>query len=848
MLKYYVFHRLKLKSCSCMLAFSLIAASSASAQLSHSVSFQKSELEIRSLRTEEAKEEFQKLVMKSLPFTGEAGKPELPVKYVRLLIPAETEVAGLAISASEACTIKLERKLYPAQSPTATSVNFIRHITKADSAFYNSYNTYPPEPVKVVDDGYFDGNHIVTLAVFPLQYSPKKNKAIFHSLVNFSLLLKPGKSKCSYAAERPEENQIIYDNILKGLIDNPEDIIKYQVKPRLIKLSHSPPERNVMDVKETLPFYEYAIITTDELKAGFEEFINWKRRKGLSTGVVTIDQIKRSYKGDLTSGLFDDAGKLRQYLKDAYLSGLTLYALLAGGKEAIPFRYGTGTFDALNYNAADENNKIPADLYFSDFNGNWNVDKDNSIGEPVVTRGYMGWEGDSVDYYPEIFVGRILCRSLEEVLSWSEKVIGYEQHPFDGNFNALKKALWSQSDEMQQNRHAQGVAANFPSFTHTYIEEEPGYRDSQPSFPTGTYVISKINEGFGFYNIYNHGEARDYVVRWPSIHDTKGDKAGYCSAIYGRKTAVQTDYNFASAGFLDNISNQNKYTIIYSISCDPASYDNTGVPDRCIADEYTVLNESGGPAFLGNTRSGWLGCSDLLHKEFITALFSLNLYHIGQAEAVSKSFYNSDYHHYLALSHNLFGDPEMPVWTDGPFTFDGITVKENGDSSAVTVSTGGVTDADICLCSTDNGLSYFERVSGAGSHTFSTSVRPLYITVTRQNYIPYITTEGLPLVNNKTRAEKPEGYSLMGSYPNPFNPSTVIRYEVPSLSKVELKVYDILGKEVMTLQNGIQEAGRYSACFNASGLPSGIYIYFFKAHSLENGKSFRKSSKMLFLK
>jgi hypothetical protein len=76
----------------------------------------------------------------------------------------------------------------------------------------------------------------------------------------------------------------------------------------------------------------------------------------------------------------------------------------------------------------------------------------------------------------------------------------------------------------------------------------------------------------------------------------------------------------------------------------------------------------------------------------------------------------------------------------------------------------------------------------------------------------------------------------------------MIRYELPSASKVELKIYDILGKEVMTLVNGIQELGRYNASFNASGLPSGIYIYSFKAMSLENGKSFEKSSKMLYLK
>ncbi|MCU7526682.1 MAG: T9SS type A sorting domain-containing protein, partial [Ignavibacteria bacterium] len=98
------------------------------------------------------------------------------------------------------------------------------------------------------------------------------------------------------------------------------------------------------------------------------------------------------------------------------------------------------------------------------------------------------------------------------------------------------------------------------------------------------------------------------------------------------------------------------------------------------------------------------------------------------------------------------------------------------------------------------------------------------------------------------KIEKPTEYSLSGNYPNPFNPSTRIDYSLPMTSKVELKVYDILGHEVATLVNTIQEAGRYSAMFNASNVSSGLYIYKISAHSLENGRVFEKTAKMMFLK
>jgi hypothetical protein len=71
----------------------------------------------------------------------------------------------------------------------------------------------------------------------------------------------------------------------------------------------------------------------------------------------------------------------------------------------------------------------------------------------------------------------------------------------------------------------------------------------------------------------------------------------------------------------------------------------------------------------------------------------------------------------------------------------------------------------------------------------------------------------------------PLRYELEQNYPNPFNPSTVIRFQMPSKGFVTLKVYDIIGREVVTLVNGSQEAGTHEVKLNASNLPSGVYFY-----------------------
>jgi hypothetical protein len=88
----------------------------------------------------------------------------------------------------------------------------------------------------------------------------------------------------------------------------------------------------------------------------------------------------------------------------------------------------------------------------------------------------------------------------------------------------------------------------------------------------------------------------------------------------------------------------------------------------------------------------------------------------------------------------------------------------------------------------------------------------------------------------------PDNFYLHQNYPNPFNPVTNIKYQIPELSFVMLKVYDVSGKEIATLVNEKKPAGSYTLEFDATRLPSGVYFYKIQAGN------YTETKKMVMMK
>ena len=97
-------------------------------------------------------------------------------------------------------------------------------------------------------------------------------------------------------------------------------------------------------------------------------------------------------------------------------------------------------------------------------------------------------------------------------------------------------------------------------------------------------------------------------------------------------------------------------------------------------------------------------------------------------------------------------------------------------------------------------------------------------------------------LQEEMKAAKPEKYALHSNTPNPFNPETTIRFDLPEATHVELLVYNLRGQVVARLKDESMEAGFHSVPFNAQELPSGLYFYRLKA------EAFSQVRRMMLLK
>jgi photosystem II stability/assembly factor-like uncharacterized protein len=187
------------------------------------------------------------------------------------------------------------------------------------------------------------------------------------------------------------------------------------------------------------------------------------------------------------------------------------------------------------------------------------------------------------------------------------------------------------------------------------------------------------------------------------------------------------------------------------------------------------------------------------------------------------------------LSGVCFTDSENGTVVGGP---GGIILRTtDGGTTWITQSSGlpeglnyiSFTDSDngtvvgqngTILRTTDGGTNWLAqsswRTTNLSGVSFTDSING---TAVGENGIILRTTDGgVTFIEDEISSSQPEDFLLSQNYPNPFNPKTKIIYEIPEISSVTLKIYDVLGNEIATLINEEKPAGVYEVEFNGTGL------------------------------
>ena len=598
--------------------------------------------------------------------------------------------------------INIPSILYPEQEGTITRVNQNINFTVPNTNVYT--NVYPTQIARFVEDGYLHGdNHIVTIAVYPISYDANNNRLQLNKTIDITLKYSSGDGITNLLVKpllrKNDIGRELAISSVKSIVTNAEDVSS----------NLAPISMNVYSI-DSIKGYKYCIITTRDFANAFARLVAWKRMKGYDAGIICIEDIlenPRFQNGDEISGINDNAGKLRAYLKYAYENFQTEYVLLGGKDPYIPIRYAYTRSSVI-----DPDHIVPTDMYFSDLNGNWNKNGNS----------YYGESSDGLDYNYEIKIGRLLCDSQEDIDNYTDKLLKYEISPGNGNFNYLNKSLCYFSIAGTSYGDKEEISE---SIEELFSENRYMHQDTFPlvSSPSGAEFVATLNENYnGFISMHAHGnpEGIQLVDDRPFVYGL--------NAIDNEK--LWHDEEIGNG--LDCLNNKNFPSIMYSISCTVMPFDNMSEYPVSInfGESFTLGKGYGGPAFLGNTRVGYFEYSAEMENLFLKEI--INGKNIGEAEAESRRKYT---HRHIRLTHNLLGDPEFMIWSQIPHVYSDVEISVNRMDNSIYVVGCGIEDCYVSAYAPDGNIYKYEMENNSDVNmTISPNSA---IMIYGRNMIPY---------------------------------------------------------------------------------------------------------------
>lgn len=459
---------------------------------------------------------------------------------------------------------------------------------------------------------------------------------------------------------------------------------------------------------------QYIIITTDAFKCICEDISLWKKELGYNSQVVTVNEILSNPDftiGDKT-GIVDAAEAIRQYLLSIY-SQNEMYCLFVGDT-SMPFRY---FYESSNresdFGDIHQDNFIPSDLYFSDLTKKWILHKEESDIYTVPL--------SQISYSPNIYVGRIICSTEDELNNYIKKLMIYESFPGRGDDEYLDTALVFQQTQHLDYPNIVEIIGKYKTLLK--YQDNKSYK-FESSFPTGQDIIEGLRR-CGLSSWQGHGSPGIVAC---SGKNKDGKNWRYIKARNEYVGVSQWLSDMEKNNGLDLMDNENYPSIVYSLSCNIAPFDDCWEHQYNMGTSFTVGGSYGGAAFLGNTRTGW----DYANKKIETCFANnVQFFTIGKSHANAKKASNVTDGYALA-AHNIIGDPSLYIWIGKPKRFN-PTFSQNGN--VLSICDSNLLDASVIIFDGNRSDLYYSGSSNLNiNNSFEDKIQ--LISIIKRDYLP----------------------------------------------------------------------------------------------------------------
>ena len=456
------------------------------------------------------------IIMDQFSDRVKTGDPMLPQRTFDVILPPDVDMSSLQLNIVSTKTQELDGTYDIKPSPKwmpQTSDESATVITKNE----NTYGTdayYPADFVYLMPSSQMRKWMFVPVNFIPFQYNPVTKKLTLHENVEIEISYSLNESLSAASAVLASDT--VLDDIAASRFINYGQASDW----------YAPTDRSKL---QTTAESDYVIITTNAIEEGssnLESFIDHKDELGYHVLVVTEDD----FDGLTGQAPNHRAEKIRQWLKDNYVSNGIKYVLLIG--DPTPYENGEGDIPMKmcwpRLDSEDEFKEAPTDYFYADLTGNWNINNNDYYGEWVD---YTTANG--VDLAPEVFVGRIPVynsdyAALDSIL---QKIIDYETScDTEWRKSILLPMSFSDSSTdgayLGEQMKTDYLASNSYSYWRMYQHGTSGSCSLNSAFASeenlrgGSVVPDRwANNDFGIVTWWGHGNEEGAYVGYGSCSD-----------------------------------------------------------------------------------------------------------------------------------------------------------------------------------------------------------------------------------------------------------------------------------------------------------------------------------------